>query len=67
MTIRNLVRSGFYLDSVNGTEYPREVMMADKSIGRPTKAKDADVVMYTQSTFSEYPDSFIFRARTLLT
>ena len=51
--------TGFYVDSVSGNELPREVIMADKSIGNPTKARAADVVMYTQSTFAEYPDIWV--------
>ena len=51
--------TGFYVDSVSGTELPREVMMTEKSIGNPTKARAADMVMYTQSTFAEYPDIWV--------
>ncbi len=58
-TNQETMATGFYRDSVNGTEYPREVVMADKAFGRPTKAKSADVVMYTQSAFDEYPDLWV--------
>ena len=51
--------TGFYVDLVSGSELPREVMMTDKSIGNPTKARAADMVMYTQSTFAEYPDIWV--------
>lgn len=51
--------TGFYTDSVNSTESPREIIMVDKSIGNPTKARAADVLMFTQSTFSEYPDIWV--------
>ena len=33
--------------------------MTEKSIGNPTKARAADMVMYTQSTFAEYPDIWV--------
>ncbi len=58
-TNQETMATGFYRDSVNGTEYPREVLMADRAIGRPTKAKDAEAVMYTQSAFNEYPDLWV--------
>ena len=58
-TNEETMASGFYRDAVNGTEYPREVIMADKAFGRPTKAKNADALMYTQSAFDEYPDLWV--------
>jgi len=51
--------TGFYWDKVNGSEYPREAFMVDKAISRPTKAKDAEIVMFTQSAFDEYPDLWV--------
>jgi len=51
--------TGFYWDSVSGTEYPREAVMADKAIGRPSKAKNADAIMFTQSAFDQYPDLWV--------
>jgi dipeptidyl aminopeptidase/acylaminoacyl peptidase len=44
---------------VAGTDDPREIVMVDKSFGRPTKAADADVVLYTVSRFDEYPDLWV--------
>ena len=58
-TNTDTMATGFYVDSVNGTEYPREVMMVDKAIGFPTKASGANVLMFTQSTFAEYPDLWV--------
>ena len=58
-TNEDTMATGFYIDSVDGTEYPREIMMVDKAIGNPTKARDADILMFTQSTFSEYPDIWV--------
>lgn len=50
-------KSGYY--EVNFGKKPKELMYVDKSIGRPTKAKDADVVMFTQQTFVEFPDVWV--------
>ena len=58
-TNEETMATGFYTDSVGGNEYPREIMMVDKAIGNPTKARAADVLMFTQSTFSEYPDIWV--------
>ncbi len=58
-TNEETMATGFYTDSVRGTEYPDEIMMVDKAIGNPTKARAADVLMFTQSTFSEYPDIWV--------
>lgn len=58
-TNEETMATGFYRDSVDGTEYPRETMMVDRAIGRPTKAKNADIVLFTQSAFNEYPDLWV--------
>lgn len=58
-TNEETMATGFYRDSVAGAEEPREVIMVDKSISRPTKARDADVFMYTRSAFDEYPDIWV--------
>ena len=33
--------------------------MIDKQIGAPTKAKNADMVVFTQSRFDEFPDLWV--------
>jgi dipeptidyl aminopeptidase/acylaminoacyl peptidase len=38
---------------------PERLIMLDKSLGAPTKAKDADVVVFTQSRFNEFPDLWV--------
>jgi dipeptidyl aminopeptidase/acylaminoacyl peptidase len=58
-TNEETMATGFYRDSVAGTADPREIVMVDKSFGRPTKAADADVVLYTVSRFDEYPDLWV--------
>lgn len=50
--------SGFYRDRIGGGA-PEKVLMLAKSVGMPTKAKDADVFMLTVTTFSEYPDLLV--------
>lgn len=51
--------TGFWWDSVGGTAAPTEIIMVDKRFGAPVKAEDADVLMYTQSRFDEYPDLWV--------
>lgn len=58
-TNEETMATGFFRDSVDGTAEPREVVMVDRSIGRPTKARNADVFMYTRSAFNEYPDIWV--------
>ncbi len=47
--------SGFYRDKVNGG-LPEKLIMAAKNFTNPQKAKAADVLLLTASTFSEFPD-----------
>ena len=51
--------SGFYRDRVDGSGAPEKLLLAAKSFGPPTKAKDTDVLMLTASRFDEYPDVHI--------
>src|SRR5256714_12155188 len=50
--------SGFYPDRINGG-LPEKLIMGAKDYNNPTKAKDADVLMFTASRFDEYPDVWI--------
>src|SRR5262245_29697536 len=50
--------SGFYRDRINGG-LPEKLLMGAKDYNNPTKAKDADVLMFTASRFDEYPDIWI--------
>src|SRR3989441_790724 len=50
--------SGFYRDRINGG-LPEKLIMGAKDYNNPTKAKDADVLMFTASRFDEYPDVWI--------
>jgi dipeptidyl aminopeptidase/acylaminoacyl peptidase len=50
--------SGFYRDKINGG-LPEKLIMGAKDYNNPTKAKDADVLMFTASRFDEFPDIWI--------
>ena len=50
-------KSGLYEVTVG--KQPKALRYVDKMLGRPTKAKDADVVMYTEQTFEEFPDYWV--------
>src|SRR5262245_12650336 len=49
---------GFYRDRIDGG-MPEKLLMASKAFSNPAKAKNADVVMFTESTFSEFPDVLV--------
>lgn len=51
--------SGFYRDRVDSDELPQKILMASKNFTPPLKAKEADVLLLTESTFSEFPDLLI--------
>ncbi|HWK08829.1 MAG TPA: hypothetical protein VNR64_02175, partial [Vicinamibacterales bacterium] len=48
--------TGFYRVALTGTAAPSKVVMLDKQFGRPIKAKNADVLVYSLSRFEEFPD-----------
>ena len=50
-------KSGFYEVTVG--KKPKALRYVDKMLGRPTKAKDAKVLMYTEQTFEEFPDYWV--------
>jgi dipeptidyl aminopeptidase/acylaminoacyl peptidase len=50
--------SGFYRDKINGG-VPEKLVMGAKDFNNPTKAKDADVLMFTASRFDEFPDIWV--------
>lgn len=50
--------AGFYRDRVNGG-LPELLLKATKDFNNPTKAKDADVLMFTASRFDEFPDLWV--------
>ena len=50
-------KSGYYSFKV-GTE-PRRLIYEDKQIGFPTKAKNADLIIYTMESFVDFPDYYL--------
>jgi dipeptidyl aminopeptidase/acylaminoacyl peptidase len=50
--------SGFYRDRIDGG-LPGKLVMAAKSFSNPAKAKNADVLLLTASTFNEFPDLLV--------
>ena len=50
--------SGFYRDRIGGG-LPEKLIMGAKDYNNPTKARDADVLMFTASRFDEFPDVWI--------
>jgi len=50
--------SGFYRDKVDGGA-PEKLIMAAKYFTPPSKAKDADALLLTASTFNQFPDLLV--------
>ncbi|HTL45935.1 MAG TPA: prolyl oligopeptidase family serine peptidase [Vicinamibacterales bacterium] len=51
--------TGFYRITLAQSAAPEKVVMLDKQFGRPTKAKNADVLVYSLSRFEEFPDLWV--------
>lgn len=50
--------SGFYRARIDGGG-PQKLIMQPKYFSNPSKAKDAELLLFTASTFSEYPDLLV--------
>lgn len=48
--------SGYYQDEIGGLGKPRKIVMLDRAFGRLTKAKKADRVVFSLTTFAECGD-----------
>jgi dipeptidyl aminopeptidase/acylaminoacyl peptidase len=48
--------SGFYRDRVEGGREPARLVMMDRAFSTPRKAKEADRLLFTRSSFVEFPD-----------
>lgn len=48
--------SGFYSDRLGVDAKPEKIVMADKNLGNPQKARNAEQYLFTQSTYREFPD-----------
>jgi dipeptidyl aminopeptidase/acylaminoacyl peptidase len=51
--------SGFYATRLGATQPPTKLLMAPKDFSAPIKAKDADVLVTTGQTFTEFPDLLV--------
>ena len=54
-------KSGYW--EVEAGREPEPLIWLDKSVGRPTKADDADQIIFTQQTFAEFPDYWVSDTR----
>ncbi len=54
-------KSGYW-EVEKGNE-PKPLIWLDKSVGRPTKADDAERIIFTQQTFVEFPDYWVSDTR----
>ncbi len=48
--------TGFFVDTIDGSAEPRQLIWGNKNYAAPLKAKNADVFLLAASTFREYPD-----------
>jgi dipeptidyl aminopeptidase/acylaminoacyl peptidase len=51
--------TGYSRVNLTGTAAPEKIVMMDKQMGAPTKAKNADVLVFTESRFDEFPDLWV--------
>ncbi len=51
--------AGFFRDRVAGDEAPARLVYGPKHYGRPSKAEDADVLLYTREDVAEFPDLWL--------
>jgi dipeptidyl aminopeptidase/acylaminoacyl peptidase len=55
----NTRASGLYRVILDTTAPPAKLLMLDKSVGVPIKARDADVYVFTLSRFEEFPNLWV--------
>jgi dienelactone hydrolase len=48
--------TGFYRDRLGVDAKPERIIMADRNLGTPQKARNAEQYLLTQSTYREFPD-----------
>lgn len=53
--------SGFLRDRIEGNGSPTTLLWSDHSYSTPVRAKDADRVHFTRSSFEEFPDAWVSR------
>jgi len=58
-TNEETMAGGFFIGRVNGKKPPEKLIMADKMFGYPSKAENADYLIFYRSSFDEYPDYWL--------
>ena len=48
--------SGFFVGAIDAKSAPRKLLIDAKNFGTPIKAKDANVFVLTEQTYTEFPD-----------
>ena len=51
--------TGYYRVNYASGSTPSKVIMMDKAMGAPTKARNADTIVFTESRFNEFPDLWV--------
>jgi len=51
--------SAYYTFNIDGSSLPKEIIGGEYSLSRPRKAADANTIVYTRSTFNEFPDLLV--------
>jgi dipeptidyl aminopeptidase/acylaminoacyl peptidase len=54
--------SGYWSDRLGAAQEPRPLIMEEKRLADLEKARDADVYLFTRSTFREFPDLWVTNA-----
>jgi dipeptidyl aminopeptidase/acylaminoacyl peptidase len=54
--------SGYWTDRLGAAQEPRPLIMEGKRLADLEKARDADVYLFTRSTFREFPDLWVTNA-----
>jgi dipeptidyl aminopeptidase/acylaminoacyl peptidase len=52
-------QAGFFRTDLSGTRAPTVVVLEDRKFSTPVKAADADVFLYSQETFVDFPDLWV--------
>jgi dipeptidyl aminopeptidase/acylaminoacyl peptidase len=55
--------SGYWRDQLGADAPPVQLMMADRDVDNVRSAKNADVYLFTQGTFEEFPDLWVTNGR----
>lgn len=58
-TNESTMAQGFYREKVEGDKNPELLLLEDRYLGYPEKAKNADRLLFTQMSFEEFPDLWV--------